>query len=242
MDQHWAMLGQWASAIATLLSGLATLGAVIFALTLQRRLERQSIPTLRVEYDPASTAHNRYLPPSANIGGPGPNRHEVWVRIRVTNKSSYPARDVELRFISTQFANDPVRTNRPSWWFKVSNLNSVKVTIPPYFTQYFDIAYMIREVTAQEAKGFLVLTRPDMMEWNQEKARIEAYGDYTELQIGWPYNIYFAVVGNNYDAAYYRMSLQLSPPHTLGKEMRDCITAGAPTAITSEQAFSESTQ
>jgi len=81
-----------------------------------------------------------------------------------------------------------------------------------------------------------------MMEWNKEKARIENYGEYTKLEIGWPHNVFFAVVGSNCDAAYYRMSLQLSPPRFQGSELRDCITVSAPTAITSEQAFADSAQ
>lgn len=165
----WQMLAPWADAAANLFSGMATLGAVLFALSLQRRMERRSKPSLVLEYDPDSEGDNRYLPPSpTDSGGPGPNRQEVWIRIRITNKSSNPAKDVELRFISSQIAKTRTRNNRPSWWFKVSNLNSVAITIPPRFPQYFDIAYLVQEVS-KEAKAFLVITRPTMLEWNQEK-------------------------------------------------------------------------
>ena len=238
----WQMLAPWADAAANLLSGMATLGAVLFALSLQRRMERRSKPSLVVEYDPVSEGDNRYLPPSqTNSGGPGPNRHEVWIRIRVTNKSSNPAKDVELRFISSQRAADRTRNNRPSWWFKVSNLNSVVITIPPRFPQYFDIAYMVQEIETKAAEAFLVITRPTMLEWNQEKARIEAYGDYTKLDLGYPYHIFFAVVGSNCDAAYYKMPIQFSPPcnDQDAPKMRKCINAGAPVVISAEQAFSE---
>lgn len=78
-----------------------------------------------------------------------------------------------------------------------------------------------------------------MLEWNQEKARIEAYGDYTKLEIGWPYNIFFAIVGSNCDAAYYKMPIQFSPPGPEGRKMRECINVGTPIVISAEQAFSE---
>jgi hypothetical protein len=236
----WQKLAPWAGAAATLLSGMATLGAVLFALNLQRRMERRSKPSLVVEYDPSLEGDNRYLPPSAtDYGGPGPNRQEVWIRVRITNKSSNPAKDVELRFISSQITTERTRNNRPCWWFKVSNLNSVAITIPPRFPQYFDIAYIVQDVATKEAKAFLVITQPSMLEWNQEKARIEAYGDYTKLEIGWPYNIFFAVVGSNCDAAYYKMPIQFSPPRQDGKKIRECITVGVPVVISAEQAFSE---
>lgn len=71
------------------------------------------------------------------------------------------------------------------------------------------------------------------------KARIEAYGEYTKLDIGWPYYLFFAVVGSNCDAAYYKMQIQFSPPGQERRDMRECIRVGAPVVISAEQAFSE---
>jgi len=243
-DQHWEMLGVWATVIATLLSGMATLAAVLFALTMQRRLERRTRPKLRVEHSHSSQGDNRYLSPSAvEMGGPGPNRHEVWIRVRVVNRSIYPAKDVELRFISSRTANSYTVSNRPSWWFKVSNLNPVAVTIPAHFSQHFDIAYLVRETGGQEPRAFLALIQPGVTDWDAQKAKIESYGDYTRLPIGWHHDLFFAVVGSNCDAVYYRMPVHLSPPRSAAiseKEMRDCITVGDPTVVSADIAFSDS--
>jgi hypothetical protein len=238
MDHLLEIIGVW-------FSGIATLAAVILALFLQVYSERRQRPKLCVEYDVRSVGDNRFLPPSTAGGGPGIDRQELWIRIRVTNNSERTARDVEVRFISSTIEKEKRRNNRPSWWFKVSNFNRTSVAIPPHFPQHFDIAYLVHEISTQQVSAFLAITQPDMLDWPQEKIRIERQGDYTNVEIGWPYTLFFAVVGSNCDATYYQMPLQISPPREsrqspIGEEqMRACIAAKTPIQITASQAFME---
>lgn len=238
-DPHWALV------YATMFCGFTTIGAVFFALRLQRYNERRQRPRLSVEYDSSSYSDNRYLPASSAGGGPGKDRQELWVRIRVKNNSDYPARDMQLRFIASQIKNDRFRNNRPSWWFKVSNLNSISVDVPPYFTQYFDIVYLVDEVAEQKIAAFLTITRPDMLEWPQEKTRIEKMGEYTNLTVGLGYNLFFAVVGSNCNTTYFRMPLQVNEPSEQPEpsgllteaHFRQCVRVYPPVRIAAARAF-----
>jgi hypothetical protein len=239
------MLGVWVGAGTTLFSGLATIGAVWIALTLQRRAERRNMPSVVVEYDSESSYDNKYLAPSAAGGGPDTQRQELWLRLRLMNNSNHPAKDVELRFIATQIAPNGRRDNKPAWWFKVSNLDAVSVTIPPHFPQAFDIAYLVHDIQSGELTSFLAITRPNMDEWTLEKNKIEKMGEYTNFGVGRPYMVYFAVVGGNIDPKYYRMPIQFCHPAKKPPSQqkiresvfKECVVAGPPVEIRPEEAF-----
>ncbi len=225
--------GNWAAAFATL-------AAVGVALWLQVWLNRKRRPKLELIYDHKSPSDNRYLAPSDDASGPGKNRQELWVRLRVRNTSRHPARDIELKLIATIVGNDPQRQNRPGWSFKVSNLDASAVTIHPKFTQYFDVAYLIFKKDTSELSAHFVLTMPDTLSWNSEKKRIEENIQYTGITIGWPHQVLFALVGSNIEARYFRMDLQVAP--VKAKEitevvLRTCLVANQPIEITPDDAF-----
>lgn len=192
-------------------TGIATFLAVILALFLQRYTERRRRPRLHIEHDSTKKGDMRYLPPRLAATTPGPEREEMWIRLRVKNTSYTPARDVELRFISSLQEGGTVRENRPSWWFKVSNFNGACVAIPPQFTQYFDLAYVKNEVGSAEDVSFhLASVRGNLSDWPVEKARIESKEE-NRLLVGFKYDLFFAVVSSDADAKFYRMEVKLLP-------------------------------
>ena len=140
---------------------------------------------------------------------------------------------------ATRAGKDETQQNRPGWSFKVSNLDSVRTTIHPGFTQYFDIAFLIYSCEKSLSCAHLVLTTPDAKEWHAEKARIESSLEYTGMKIGWPYQVFFAVVGPNLDAKYYRMAVQFTPltDEICEANFRQCLVAEQPTEIASDIAF-----
>ena len=229
----------------TWFGAIATVAAVALALLLQRITEWRRRPTIQLLYDAESHGDNRYLAPNGPPKGSVPGRHELWLRLRVRNSSRFPARDVELKVIGTLIGNNGQRQNRPGWSFKVSNLNSVRVTIHPKFTQYYDIAYSIYIPEQQLLQAHFVLTTPAAQDWLTVKQGIEAEPEYTGITIGWPHQILFAVVGENIEAKYFRMNVQVAPVGKLAnceENLRKCLVASAPEQIDPQLAFEEGTK
>jgi hypothetical protein len=237
--QHWAVYGTW-------FSGIATLAVVFIALYLQRRYENNLRPQLTIAYDEAASEEdgaNRYLPPG--LAG-NPYREELWIRLPVKNISKITARDVEVRFIALRRERRG-RENRPSWWLKVSNLNEVAVAIPSEFTQYFDVAFIEHDPSssALDICFQLAIVHPPLLPWHEEKERIERRTE-NRLEIGFKYDLSFAVVSGNADARFYRMTLKAIPRATddplpsaaFGQEyLRGRVEVGRPESVSSEQAF-----
>lgn len=201
-------------------TGLMTLTAVILALFLQRLSERVRSPRLAVDYNRDEEVNNRYLildsshthPDTSFVSDPSEgSREELWIRLRVTNNGPVTAKDVEVRFIGVARKKDNVRDNRSAWWFKVSHLNDTHTNLPPRFTHFFDIAFLSNDVgSRRDLSLYLVIVKPELLPWEEEKARIEISPD-NKLDLGWDFVLYFAVAAANADAKYYEMSLRVDP-------------------------------
>lgn len=232
------VIGIWFTGVATILAVLVALFAQIFTEKLRR-------PRLQVEHDNNHMVDKRYLPPARAKTPNCPEREELWIRLRIKNLSNVPAINVQIRFIGTLREGESIREQRPSWWFKVSNLNAVSLTIPPKFTQYFDIAYVKNEVGPSEASFYLAIVRGDSTSWQDEKARIEEY-EGNKLEVGFMYDISFAVVSNNADARFYSMKTKVLPRRSeeplaqlLGENLlNNRVVVVSVKEITSKQAFS----
>ena len=134
----WGTLGSW-------FSGITTLFVVFLALGLQIWYERSKRPKLGVSYNPEDDNDNRYvqlndsqLPINASVNEE-PLTEELWLRINVVNNSRVTAENVEMRFLyctidgNVDSDGESVKEDKPSWWFKVSNLNRFTTSIPPKF-------------------------------------------------------------------------------------------------------------
>jgi hypothetical protein len=113
----------------------------------------------------------------------------------VRNSSDCTAKHIEARFTSSEIDGSKYRENRPSWWFKVSNLDAIAINIPPHFTQYFDVAYLVHDVLSRQVEAFIAITQPEMGLWKETKNKIE-HAAYTRLILDSTYNLYFAVLGD----------------------------------------------
>lgn len=210
--QVWEVIGIW-------FAGLATVSAVALALYLRHIYERRQRPKLFVVYDREQKSDNRYvLPPfaatsSCQKGQKLPDQEELWVRVHVQNASKATAKDVELRLISIQREKKGSADDRPSWWFKASNLNATSLVIPPKFTQHFDIAYVKNTVeSSADLSFYLAIVPPDLLPWPQEKTRIESDEQNNRLDIGWKYKLLLALVSSNADAKHFQMEIKVDPP------------------------------
>jgi hypothetical protein len=233
-----ATLGIW-------FTGLVTLAGVIVALRLQNRLlGRNKFPTLKVGYSPSSSSDNRFLPPSLGSELKDRERQELWIRIRVKNESPHTAKGIQARFTSSEIDGSRYRENRPSWWFKVSNLNATAIDIPPLFTQFFDVAFLIHDIWSKEVEAFVAITQPDMGSWREIKSRIEQ-ATYTRLSFGSAYFLYFALIGTDIPTTYYKMRIALRNPdfgpngELIESDIRNCVLVQKPTVIPAAEAFAE---
>jgi len=161
--------------------------------------------------------------------------------------SGTPARDVEVRFVCIQREKSATRDNRPSWWFKISNLNAVSLTVPPQFTQHFDLAY-VRNIrrSPEDVSFYLAIVPGNLSPWAQEKLRIEGDTEKNKLDLGWTYDVFFAVVSSNADAKYYRTRVKVAPrkredpalEELLGEErLKGRIELEGPEEVTPKEAF-----
>jgi len=199
--------------IGTFLVAFATIFVAFVGVWFARYLERRARPRLELVYE--RNDDNKYLPPESTHDG----SEEVWIKVRVNNASNVVARDVELRLLSLK--REGSWDNRPSWWFKVSNLNMTHVNVPPMFPQPFDIAHVKNVTTTDDDLGFyLTLVTPNMADWPKEKMRIEVSED-NKLFPGGRYTAELVLACSNADPRYYAMQLNV-----LGRDRTDPLPKG----------------
>ena len=229
--QVWEVVGTW-------FSGFATFLAVVLALFLQRFRR----PRLSVRYEASYSGDNRYVP-SHRLGNHG-NREELWVRLRVKNTTRATAEDTELRLISMRRERQESE-DRSSRWLKVSHLDKIAISIPPEFTQYFDLAYIINEHdSSNDISLEIAALNPPFLAWDEQKLINEQSG-INNLKIGFKYDIVFAIVSRNADATYYKVGLKalprenVDPLSTHGElYLRGRVELSKPERLLASQAFS----
>lgn len=236
----WGILGNW-------FSGLATVFVVFLALGLQIWYERRKRPKLKLIYSPTDDNDNRYVllnnsqMPIDSSANEEPITEELWLRINVLNRSKVTAEDVELRFLYSTIDGNPVKEDRPSWWFKVSNLNRFSTSIPPKFKQPFDIAYIKNNANVdKDLSAFIAIVPPTLGDdWNETKKQMELSPE-NHLKVGTTYRFVFAVVSSNADAIYYELKYKVADrsSHDLPKRnlqtkevFRRRLEIGGPTPI-----------
>lgn len=205
----WGVLGNW-------FNGFAALTVVFLALGLQAWYEHRRRPKLKVIYRKDDDNDNRYVKlndkqlPIASSDKEEQSVEELWLRVNVFNNSKATAENVELRFIYCTKEGSSIKEDRPSWWFKVSNLNAIAISVPPHFMQPFDIAYIKNfEKIDKDLSFYIAIVPPDLNQWPQEKERIESELS-NNLEIGIQYRLVFAVVASNSDAKYYEIKIKVS--------------------------------
>ena len=204
----WGVAASWFAGIATLL-------VVFLALGLQMWYERAKRPKLRVLYEKSNAEDNRYVALNSAqeplSSGEEQATEELWLRMNIVNDSKITANDVELRFIYIYSIKEGsnAKDDRPSWWFKVANLNAFSIPVPPRFKQPFDIAY-VKNCNGEDAdlRFFLAIVPPDLKDWAAEKQRIEI-ARYNRLEVGIQYRLVFAVVSSNANATYYEFKINV---------------------------------
>lgn len=221
--EFWGVAGQWAGAFATL-------AVALVVVWLQRTIEKRRRPTLDVVYSPGDPVDNTYLlenESNQNVLESEPEQaifEYLWLRVNVSNPSKNTAENVQLRFIrfeelTISNRQGAPRLNRPSWWFKVSNLNLHSIDVPAGFPQAFDIAYIKNRIAESEDLSFYLMIVPqDMKPWLQQQVSIENSSE-NKLEIGSEYTILFALVGSNTDANFYHMNMRVKPPSLSAHEL-----------------------
>ncbi len=205
--ETWGVLGNW-------FIGFSTLLVVFLAIGLQVWYERAKRPKLRVSYRKSDDDDNRYVALNSDDLRLSLDEEqaieELWLRVNVLNTGRDTARDVELRFIYAIKEGNKVKENRPSWWFKVANLNAVSIPVPQKFRQPFDIAYVKNyKGVDEDLRLFLAIVPPDLKEWVEAKKRIESKNS-NRLELGVQYKLVFAVVSSNANATYYALRIMVS--------------------------------
>lgn len=200
LTQILELVGVW-------FSGLATLSAALVALFLPRLYR----PRLSVTCNKEGIGSSSFLftdSPSASEVA------ELWIKVGVKNSSGLNADDVQLRLIMVRDESSNGRrayTLFSSWWLKVSALNIVSISIPPKYTQYYDLCYLVVNRDRKRGALHLVAVRPPLDEWEIEKPHIESDPKRT-LFPGREYGVIFAVAGRNTHAGYYRISIAYDVP------------------------------
>ena len=138
LQMTWTVLTIWFGGVdwAAWFSGVATLGAVVIALRLQRMYERRERPSLSAYCRKTSPLCLEYVPPrfatSENPDGShAEERENCGIRIVIINLNEVAARDVEVRLADVHVDSDKDKQSRSSEWFKVSNLNSISINLVP---------------------------------------------------------------------------------------------------------------
>lgn len=193
--------------VADYLTAFATISVVFLGVWFRDYVDKKNRPNLELDYSPDLEVDNKYLAPYH----PSDDSEEVWIRVRILNKSRVVARDVELRLLWSKREKGDW-DNRPSWWFKASNLNVTSLSIYPGFEQPFDIAYVKNNVhTQRDFDFYLVLVSSPLDEWLDQKNKIEA-DPQTKLYIGGAYTVLIALLCSNSEPKYYKMELNVLSP------------------------------
>ncbi len=225
-DRMIELVGIWFAAIATFLATLVAL----FLPKLYR-------PRLSVSCNKDGIGSSSYMFEETKGRWP---IEELWIKVGVKNTSSLNAEDVQLRLILTRNKTMPGRRGYQlfsSWWLKVSALNTVSISIPPKYTQYFDICYLAAHRDSRSLTAHLLAVRPPIDEWQVEKNNIES-DQYRTLQPQSEYDIVFAVSGKNTHAGYFQISvsydaaIQSDGPNETG--LRSAIKVSPPKRVRSQ--------
>lgn len=217
--------------LGTWFSGVATLFAVVVALRLQRFYERRDRPKLILKFQFDDGDCVPYIPPHFAGGNTlaqrsqSPEREELWVRLCVENTSETAAKDVEIRLISLCRNGEETPEKRPRWWFKASNLDATSVALLPRgLPAYFDIAYIANiKGSSEDLSFYLMIVRPDLKVWDEEKQRIESDDENNKLDIGWTYTLRLALISSNGDAKEYSMRLRVDARRNTDPPAQDLL-------------------
>jgi hypothetical protein len=213
-------------------TGIATLSATLVALFLPKLYR----PRLSVSCNKDGIGSSSYV-----IGtDSGASAFEdLWIKIGVKNRGSMNAEDVQLRLImahNTKMSGRRGYRLFSSWWLKVSALNAVSISIPPKYTQYYDLCYIVVRRNPGSTSLYLAAVRPPMDEWNLERKNIEN-DPHRVLKAGCVYNIVFAVSGKNTHASYWQISLAYDIPTSPESDqpseatLRRAIQVGSPKLV-----------
>jgi hypothetical protein len=215
MTVDWNAIG----ALGAWFSGGTTLLAVILLLTLQRRMDRRGRPCLSARLDPQSSDCIRYV--SSEFSSQNDQREELWIRIAVENSGENAARNVEVRLLNILRENAKEPESRSNLWFKAASLDSTSINmLPRGMKQHFDIAFVRHLLTEEQPSLHLVMGKPDLKPWQQEKTRIEQDRHDNKLEAGVTYIVSVAVLSNDADAVFHSFSIRLN---LLPKTVPRCI-------------------
>ena len=214
----------WVAAIGTWAAAAATLGAVLYAYSLQAKFfkaqEYLKTAGLILELDPSSTSdmmylsahelHRRikYLPKEEQQRAiPDPGQEELWVRLGVRNgPTAGRATEVSLKAIRVLRIGAEQQEIMGRQFFKVSQEESVRATIESAFRQNFDLLYFKATARLSQPGCYLVLVGAENWSWVQERERIEAQ---QELEPGNRYLLSLALVSEQSRAQYYILDFEL---------------------------------
>lgn len=208
--------------LADYLAAVGTWAVAIVGALFTRYLDQRSRPRLHLVYDTDSDEDNKYLAPINQ----GDKSEQVWIRVRVENRSKAVARDVQLRLMWIK-RDDGTWENRPTRTFKVSNLPQNTTSVFPHFVQSFDIAYAKNAInTGDGFHYFLALVSdPPCTDWFEQQDKIERDPEL-RLFAARAYTVALALLCTNADPKYYSMRLSLvgirpdspTPGGLLGKQ------------------------
>jgi hypothetical protein len=198
--EEWLVVATWAIAFTTVFAGVATLSAVVLALRLQRLEDRRVRPRLEIAagvHEGSACLEYAYRTYE--------DREELWVRVRVHNKSPSLAKGVELRLLELE------GHDRPQWPFKVSNRNARSISVPPGFNQSFDLVWVKNTLNEDtDSRVFLAIVNPDdpLPPWPTLQSEMER-GDDNHMDLGVDYDIQFAIIGENVEPQYFKCGFHI---------------------------------
>jgi len=216
-------------------TGIATFSATLVALFLPKLYR----PRLSVSCNKDGIGSSSYV--FIDRSG-SPPMEELWVKVGVKNKSGLNAEHVQLRLIMAHnrgMAGRQGYKSFSSWWLKVSALNAMSISIPPKYTQYYDLCYLVADRDGSSVSAYIPAVRYPMRDWNIEKEHIERDPN-RKLEPRCEYDLVFAVSGKNTHAGYFQISISYDVPDfprsdgfTLSSEtaIRRAIRVGPPTRV-----------
>ena len=222
--------------VGTWFAALATLSASLVALFLPKLYR----PRLSVSCNQDGIGSSSYLAAYDSDSKP---IEELWIKVGVKNKSGLNAEDVELRLIMIRDKTVPGRkgyTMFSSWWLKVSALNTMSISIPPKYTQYYDLCYLQARQDPRSMLVYLPAVRAPMSGWAVEKKEMES-DPARVLRPRCEYDIVFAVSGKNTHASYFQISVwyddisdRLQSDGQNESALRQAIKVSQPTGVSSQ--------